>query len=283
MKALPTSQEIENFLEIYRIRNLTKAAIRLGITQPSLTQSLQKLEQKTGTVLFHRTKQGLVSTDAGNQFFGQASRILEDWEGFHSILSTSKTELQGRFRVGCHSSVGGYALPKFFMNLEKIAPKIEIDLIHDLSRKINEGIVSYDIDLAYVVNPIRHPDTVLRKLGEDQVRFWKKKGQKDPPKILFSNQNMGQVESLRKKTTTKYFHDWKWIHTESLELIRTLVTQGIGVGILPERIAKAESDTLAIYDADLPSYSDEIYLVYRKEALKSMAGQALIQAAFYQI
>jgi DNA-binding transcriptional LysR family regulator len=283
MKALPTSQEIQNFLEIYRTRSFTKSAIRLGITQPSVTQSLQKLEEKIGGKLFFRTKQGLVSTEAGKAFFDRASRILEDWESFHSTLSDSATELQGRFRVGCHASVGAYTLPKFFAHLELSAPKIEIELIHDLSRKINEGIVSYDIDLGYVVNPFRHPDIVLRKLGVDHVRFWKKKGAKDTPKVLFSNQNLGQVESLRKKVASKHFGDWKWIHTESLELIRTLVSQGAGVGILPERIAKAESDQLGILDSNLPSYEDEIYLAYRKETLSSKAGQALIQAAFYTL
>jgi len=216
MKALPTSQEIENFLEIYRTRNLTKGAIRLGITQPSLTQSLQKLEQKVGALLFHRTQQGLVSTPSGNQFFERASRIAEDWRSFHTVLADSKTELQGRFRVGCHSSVGGYVLPQFFQNLEKHAPQIEVELIHDLSRKINEGIVSYDIDLGYVVNPMRHPDLVLRKLGDDQVRVWKKKNQKEVPHVLFLNQSLGQVDNLMKRIGPKKFKDWKWVHTDSL-------------------------------------------------------------------
>ena len=283
MKTLPSAQEIENFLEIYQTQNLTKSAIRLGITQPSLSQSLQKLEEKTASKLFFRTKQGMIATEAGNQFFARATQILEDWSAFHSILTNSETELQGKFRVGCHASVGGYTLPKFFKNLEKAAPKIEIELIHDLSRKITEGIVSYEIDLGYVVNPFRHPEMVLRKLGTDQVRFWKKKGLKETPQVLFANQNLLQVDTLRKKVIAKKFQDWKWVQTESLELIRTLTHQGAGVGILPERVAKAESDTLVVYDETLPSYADEIYLAYRKEVLTSRAGQALIQAAFYPI
>ena len=279
MKALPSAQEIQNFLEIYRVRNLTKAAIRLGITQPSVTQSLQKLEQKIGTPLFHRTKQGLVTTEGGNQFFARASQLLEEWESFHSVLASTKTELQGRFRVGCHSSVGGYVLPPLFEAIEKSAPKIDIELKHDLSRKILESIVSYDLELGFVVNPARHPDLVLRKLGEDQVGFWKKKGARDVPKILFMNQNLNQSQTLVKKLGTKKFGDWKHVQSDSLELIRTLVSRGLGVGILPKRIAVAESDLLVPYNPSFPTFTDEIYLVYRKEVLKSQAGQALLQAA----
>ncbi|MBC7398270.1 MAG: LysR family transcriptional regulator substrate-binding protein, partial [Bdellovibrionales bacterium] len=167
----------------------------------------------------------------------------------------------------------------FFQNLNQHAPKIEISLVHDFSRKVTERIVSYDIDLGFVINPVRHPDLVLKKLGNDQIRFWKKKGHSNPPKRIFADSNLNQMAILLGKTYAKYFSDWSLVETASLELIRTLVSQGHGIGILPERIANAEGFDLVAFDKALPSYADEIYLAYRREVLASRAGKELIRLA----
>ncbi len=271
--------EIENFVEIYKTLHITKAAIRLGITQPSLTQSLQKLEEKVGSKLFIRTKQGVVATAAGKLFFTKSLRLLENWREVQDGIRQSDTELSGRFRVGAHASVATYTLPLFFKNLNDQAPKIEIDLIHDFSRKINEGIISYEIDLGYVVNPVRHPDLVLKKIGNDYVRFWKKKGLSKVPQKIFADSSLNQIETLLGKTYATHFSDWTLVQSSSLELIRTLVADGHGIGILPERIAKLEGFDLVPVDKALPVYADEIYLAYRKEALSSRAGKELIRLA----
>ena len=123
--------EILHFVEIYKTKHITKAAIRLGITQPSLTQSLKKLEEKIGAALFLRTKQGVVATREGTLFHAKAQKLLESWREVQDGIRHSNQELEGRFRVGCHASVGTYTLPLFFQNLNQFAPKIQIDLIHD--------------------------------------------------------------------------------------------------------------------------------------------------------
>lgn len=277
MVATPT--EIANFIETYQIRHVSKAAIRLGITQPSLTQSLQKLEEKAGAKLFHRTKQGIIPTEEGDLFYAHARNLLDSWREVGSQISASRTELHGRFRVGCHTAVGAYTLPRFFENLSREAPEIEIDLIHDFSRKITEQVISYEIELGFVVNPVRHLDLVLKKLGEDKISFWKKKGLLQVPRRVFADSNLKQVEMLLAKTSGRDFKNWKFVQTSSLELARELTAEGMGIGVLPGRVAQLAQHKLSIYQKSLPVFQDEIYLVYRKEVLTSNAGRKLIALA----
>jgi DNA-binding transcriptional LysR family regulator len=280
---LASSTEIEYFVEVYQALHVSKAAIRLGVSQPTLTLSLQKLEQKLGTKLFHRTKQGVVPTEHGAFFYDKAHMLLECWNEAQKGINKSMSEILGRFKVGCHQSVGAYVLPTFLDNLGRQAPGIEIELVHDFSRKITENIISYNVDIGFVVNPYRHPDLILKKLGDDQVLFWKRHGGGALPKRIFADKNLVQMQKILEKTQSKEFKGWSLISTTSLELIRTLTLSGQGIGIMPERVAKADGADLVHYNANLPIYEDKIFLAYRKSVLSSKAGQELVRLATFEL
>jgi DNA-binding transcriptional LysR family regulator len=280
---LPTSTEIEYFAEIYQTRHLSKAAIRLGLTQPTLSLSLQKLEEKLAAKLFHRTKQGVIPTEEGIFLYRKTNALLDCWGEVQKGIYRSTTEIVGRFKVGCHPSVGAYVLPVFLDRLHAQAPGIEVELSHDVSRKITEGVVSHAIEVGFVVNPVRHPDLVLKKLGDDRVRFWKKRGAGPLPKRIFADVNLVQMQDILGKTHAKEFRDWKLVSTPSLELIRTLTLSGQGIGILPERVAKADGADLVPYDSSLPTYDDKIFLAYRKDVLASKAGRECVRLASFEL
>jgi DNA-binding transcriptional LysR family regulator len=280
---LATSTEVEYFVEVFQTRHISKAAIRLGVSQPTLTLSLQKLEEKLGTKLFHRTKQGVIPTEEGTLVYRKAHALLESWDEVQKGIYRSTSEIVGRFKIGCHPSVGAYVLPKFLDRLNTQAPGIEVDLVHDVSRKITEGVVSYTIDIGFVVNPMRHPDLVLKKLGDDRVLFWKRRGSGPLPKRILADVNLIQMQNILGKTHAKEFKGWKLISTPSLELIRTLTLNGQGIGILPERVAKADGVDLVPYDSSLPTYEDKIFLAYRKDALSNKAGRELIRLALCEL
>lgn len=280
---LATPTEIEYFIEVYQTRHVSKAAIRLGVTQPTLTLSLQRLEEKLGAKLFHRTKQGVVATEQGTLFYKKAHGLLDSWNDLHHDLGQSMDTVQGHFKIGCHQSVGAYTLPLFLESINKEAPGIEIDLVHDFSRKITERVVSYDIDLGFVVNPVRHPDLVLKKMGEDRVMFWRAKGSAAVPKRIFADRSLMQIQEILGKTHAKEFGDWKLINSNSLELIRTLTLAGQGVGILPERVAKADGADLVPYDSKLPIFEDKIFVAYRKDVLSNRAGRELVRLASFTL
>lgn len=280
---IASSTEVEYFLEVYGTRHISKAAIRLGVTQPTLTVSLQKLESKLGVKLFHRSKQGVVPTAQGLVFFQKASRLMENWKEVQEGLYASSTEIQGKFKIGCHPNVGAYTLPKFIANLQKNAPKIEIDLVHDFSRKIIEKIVSFEVDLGFVVNPVRHPDLVLKKIGIDQVLFWKSSELDSHSRLIFADLSTSRSQEAFDKAYSKRFKDWKLVSTSSMDLIRALTLSGQGIGILPERVARVGGAKLTPYDKDLPVYEDQIFLAYRKDVLASKAGRELIKAATFEL
>jgi DNA-binding transcriptional LysR family regulator len=115
------------------------------------------------------------------------------------------------------------------------------------------------------------------------VLFWRRRDGGAPPKRIFADVNLIQMQDILGKTHAKDFQDWKLISTPSLELIRTLVLGGQGIGILPERVAKADGADLVPYDSNLPTYDDKIFLAYRKHVLSSKAGREVIRLASFEL
>jgi DNA-binding transcriptional LysR family regulator len=267
---IATDNEISHFLNVYLKRHFTNAAKELNISQPALTQSISRLETKMNTKLFVRSKKGCKPTAHADLLFLSANRLKECWEDIEkSVLAAQELPI-AKFRLGCHQSVGSYTLPNFIRTLHDKAPLIELRLVHDFSRKITEQIVNCELDFGFVVNPIRHPDLILTKLANDRVCYWSNPTKKNIPKLVFSDLSSFEVKGFSK--------DWKLIETPSLELIRTLAIQGAGVGLLPERVARADFTKLKIVK-NTPIRQDEIYLAYRMEALKSAAGKIVIETA----
>src|ERR1700683_4618058 len=96
---LASSTEIEYFIEVYQTRHVSNAAIRLGVTQPTLTVSLKKLEEKLGTKLFYRTKQGVVPTTQGTLFYKKAHSLTDYWHDVHIGVTKSESDLVGHFKI----------------------------------------------------------------------------------------------------------------------------------------------------------------------------------------
>lgn len=282
---MPSSTEMYYFIEIAQAGVLSRAAERLGITQPSLSLALKRLEKTMGVQLFIRHKQGVTLTQAGKQLLVHARQLLHYWENTKTKALASEREVQGHFSIGCHTTLGIYALPQFLPKLLERYPKLSINLKHGLSRKITEEVVRLNTDIGIVVNPFKHPDLIIRKLFEDEVTFWVQSGKKGVIQNLNSTDaavvcdlELTQTQTLLKRIKKLNISTHRIITTVSLEVVASLTAHGAGIGILPERVVKALYPKKLCRIPHAPVYKDEICLVYRHENRHIQAVQTIIQA-----
>lgn len=273
---LPSATDLEYFLEVSKTLNISRASERIGISQPTLTQSIQKLELALGIQLLIRTRTGVRLTKSGQKISNQIATLLYSWSSLQQEAQQDQYELKGKFKIGIHPSVARYTLPQFFKELLQRAPQIEIELVHDLSRNITEGLIDFRIDLGFVVNPVKHPDLVLKKICDDIVTIFDSTNERYG-NLLFGDPELIQTQWILKQLKKSHFKFSHFVPTPNLEVIHKMVSAGIGYGILPARVAHCEPGLkLFAVDINVPIFKDQIFLAYRKETMTSCAAKLLI-------
>lgn len=278
------------FLQVAESGSFTAAARALHISQPSLSVAVRKLEEALGATLLHRSRQGVSLTRAGEVLI-ESARLAD------SALSRGKEELlaldsdpRGRFVVGCHESLGAYLLPGFMARFLSRHPRIELALHNGNSRAIERAVVERRIDIGLVVNPSGHPDSVIAKLFGDRVgfvvsaaRFRRHDGDvasllDEAPLVVVPE--LAQTTYLLGALQTQGISATKRLECSSMELVKNLVLDGVGVGILPYRVAThgVPRGRLVRLDGDLPVFDDEITLVRRYDLPTTAGARALLDA-----
>src|SRR3990167_432632 len=279
---LTSAAELEYFLDVSNTLNLSRASERLGISQPSLSLAVKRLEQSVGTPLFVRHKHGVTLTQSGKQLVLHARQLLQYWENTKSQALASQQEVQGYFTLGCHSTIAIYMVSGFLADLLENHPKLEIHLKHDISRRITEQVINLSIDIGIAVNPFRHPDLIIRKLCDDEVTFWVGEGAREiqdirsKQAIILCEPDLTQTQSLLKKCKKLGVMPERIMTMNSLEVVANLTANGCGIGILPSRVAKAMYPDKLKRVPKAPVYSDEVCLVYRNENRNVQAIQTMV-------
>ena len=277
----PNLSDIYYFREVAESANLSRAAERLGVTQPSLSVAMKRLEAAVGCDLLVRSKTGVVLTKNGETFLKQSRSLVKEWESLRDGIRAGEFEPRGEYTIGCHPSVGMYTLPVFLPSLLNKYPDLSVKLEHDHSRKIAERVIRFDLDFGIVVNPVKHPDLVIKELCVDLVRFWVKpsiKAQVVKSGVLICDPALNQSQKLMASLKKTNFEVKKVITSKSLELVSRLTEAGLGVGIIPTRVADMQSNKKLKAMPGFPEFKDKICLVYRHEIRQHKASQKIIEA-----
>ncbi len=274
---MPSPADLTYFTEVANTLNVSRAAERLGISQPSLSLALQRLEYAVGAALLTRSKRGVALTQAGKQLLAHARQLLQAWDGVKAQALASVNEIQGTYVIGCHPSVALNVLPGFLPRLMAQHTKLDITLRHDLSRKVSEDVVSHKTDIGIVVNPVPHPDLVIHNLCRDEVTLWTAAGKAVNKSVLICDPDLVQSQSLLKKLKKSGMAFSRTVTSGNLEVIADLTAHGGGTGILPARVAERARNKLQRVPK-APVFYDEHCLIFRVENKNVKSIQALSTA-----
>ena len=278
---LPTATELQYFFEVAYSLNLSRASERLGISQPSLSLAIKKLETNIGVKLFVRHQQGMALTQSGKQLLKHAQQLMHCWSSAKASALASQHETCGSFTLGCHSTIATEIVTKFLPSLLNQHPHLEIHLKHDVSRKILEAVNNFQIDIGIVMNPINHPELVSFKLATDEMGFWifdsKRNAATADKSTLLCDPDLYQTKELMKKCNKRKILFNRIITMNSLEVVASLISKDCGIGILPKSIATSMNQKLKQV-INMPTYKEELYLIYRHESYETQAFRTIIKS-----
>lgn len=267
--------DLSYFVEVAQVLNISRAADRLGISQPSLTAAVQRLERRLGCDLLIRGKTGVALTRQGHLFAARARGFLAEWDRVEAAVKNQEEEPSGTFTIGCHISLALRWLPRQLPRLLGRWPRLDLQIVHDLSRRVNDLVVSHQLDFGLVVNPIRHPELVILELAKDVFTFWGRKQWSDT--VLF-DPDLLQAQALLARAAKRGIRFRRRVTSPSLELLGRLAAEGAGTAILPTHLAESLKPRLERLPNEPAVIHDSVCLVYRADAQRSVGARALVAA-----
>ena len=165
-------------MEIHQLRYLvavadegsfSRAAAKVRVAQPSLSQQIRKLEAEVGQPLFDRLPRSVVLTEAGHCFIDYARQILASIGDARRCVDELKGEVAGRVAVGAIPTIAPYVLPELVVTFQNRYPDVTLEIVEDVTDGITRRIEAGELDVALASTCRPSPTLRRESLGSEPL------------------------------------------------------------------------------------------------------------------
>lgn len=159
----------EYVIAVAEEKNISRAAEKLYISQPSLSQYIIRLENSLGVKLFNRRGNSITLTFAGEKYVKTAKNIINLNKQLRKELSDIAESKKGRIRIGVPIQTGRYVLPMILPEFNKQFPEVEIVIEEGVKAKLEEFLIIDKIDIAIIYLPIQHEQLDYEAIAGEKI------------------------------------------------------------------------------------------------------------------
>jgi DNA-binding transcriptional LysR family regulator len=278
-------RQLRYFVAVAEERHFGRAAVRLHMTQPPLSQTIQSLEAALGTPLFFRTKRSVALTPAGAALLPEAQRILQQAGALPDLARRAASGESGLLSLSFVSTADYSILPPLLREFRERYPQVQIDLREATTDVQLEDLMQGRIDAGLLISPL--PDKAKTDLDYQTVL--------SEPLILAAPQDL---KTLRGKSTVALktladmpliifprriapaFHDailacfrdaglTPRIGQEAIQMqtIVGLVSAGMGIALVPQSVSNLKRPGVEYKALSDKTLSIETGLAWRRDNL----------------
>lgn len=242
-----TLRQLRYFSAAAELGRVSEAAVQLNVSQSAVTAAIRELEEMLGQQLFERQSRGVELTEAGRRFLSHAYSVLSAADEAMK-MPREAAAVSGMLSIAATYTVMGYFLPHHLQRFTQRYPRIELK-VHELQREaIEEGLITQRYDLGVlltgnVVNseiaretffgsvrrlwvPAKHP-----LLERDGITL----GDVAEEPFIMLTVDEAAYSALRYWSRTPHQPKVK-LRTSSVEAVRSMVANGLGVAILSDMV-----------------------------------------------
>ncbi|HZG17068.1 MAG TPA: LysR family transcriptional regulator [Candidatus Bathyarchaeia archaeon] len=244
-------RQIRYVLAVAQEHSFSRAAERLHLAQPSLSQQIAKLEKMFDVQLFHRLPQHVELTDAGTRFVQVASQIMDQVEGLEREMRSYAQGESGKLYVGSLPITGEYVLPEVISEFSRLYPGVELQLVEERSSQLEQLLARGIIDVSLLTMPITEPSLAVEPAIREEIYLAL------PPEHPLANAEEVELASLadqpfillkegqgfRQITLTLCeqagFRPKIAFESSNIHTVQSLVAAGMGISFAPAMITDA--------------------------------------------
>jgi DNA-binding transcriptional LysR family regulator len=251
-------KSLQLFVRVVEQGTIAAAAQHEHIAAAAVSKRISDLERLLGTALLARSNKGIAPTAAGSMLIDLSHRVLNDLDGIQTQMRGYAKGMKGHVRVFANISAITQFMPSELHRFLAANPKVQVHLEERVSSAIAEAVAENAADIGVLVagapvdglefHPYREDDLVLitprahALAGKRSIRFAETLGYDYVGLHAGSQLNLQLV-----RAASELGRPWRSrIQVTSYDALCHMVQAGLGVGVLPERIARSYAKALGL-------------------------------------
>ena len=244
--------QLRYFVAVAEEESFSRAAEREHVSQPSLSQQIQKLEAELNQQLFDRLPRSVVLTEAGRTLLDYARKILIELADAGRAVAALEQQVAGRLSVGAIPSIALYVLPRLIVSFQRSYPKVTFELFEDTTDKLAQRLEDGSLDVVLASSGEERPNLAQHSLGKepllmllpDKHRLARKKTIKwsdlAGEKFLLLHEEHSVSIRVRRLLAQNHLTPELVLQGAQLVTIAAMVAAGLGVTVVPEMMVHTE-------------------------------------------
>lgn len=283
---------LEVLVAVAEEKGFSRGAERLHRTQPAVSQTVRKLEEEIGRPLFDRSSNDATLTDAGEVLYAYARQMLNLRRDARAALQELGDLRRGKVVMAANEYTVLHLLP-IVSEYRRLHPEVKVEVKRSLASEIPSELLRRDVEVGLLSYRPAQPGLAAVSVARDDLALLVAPGHRLARRAAVSIRDLGEesflahnVRSPNRERVLRTFERYQTpLHIElelpSLEAIKRLVERGLGVALMPRRVAEAEigrGDVVALTVREM-RFRRPIYVAYRAGADLSQAVRAFLACA----
>jgi LysR family hydrogen peroxide-inducible transcriptional activator len=283
--------QLEYLVAVAEEGGFTRAAERLQVAQPSLSQQIKKLEKELHQPLFDRLPRGAVLTEAGQRMLEHARRVLAELHDARRRVSEVGGQVAGTLTVGAIPTIAPFLLPAVVRSFVGRWPLVRVSVTEDVTARLLARVGQGELDLVVLSSAAEVPNVHIECVGAEPLYLAVSAGHRlagrqrvtwrqvaAEPFVLLHDEHClaGQVQQycaphgLQPAVAARGAQ----IHT-----VATMVSAGLGVSVLPEMFRAADTAADRVYVPFVsPAPQRELCMAWSLLRYRTNAARAFAEA-----
>ncbi|WP_050029247.1 LysR family transcriptional regulator [Verrucomicrobium sp. BvORR034] len=251
--------QLRYMVAVARTGNFSRAAQTCHVSQPSLSQQIQKLEDELGERLFDRLRRHAKLTQAGERFLPRAVRILEEMDAATREARAANDLDQGRITVGVLPTIAPYLLPKLIAAFSAKYPGVQVVVHEDTTARLRELTAACEVDIAIASLPLQDERFEVRELFDEELLLalptshrlvnQKKIIPEDllEEKFILMKEGHCLGDQVLHFCHRQDFHPQVSCRSAQMETVQSLVQSGMGITLVPRMALQEDRSVKPVY------------------------------------
>lgn len=148
-----TLQQMEYIVALDKYRHFVLAAEACGVTQPTLSAMIQKLEEELDVKIFNRDRKNITPTRIGEKIIRQAQIVLNETQCIKEVVADETDSMNGNLRIGILPTIAPYLVPDFIFHFRKTYPHVSLFIDEKENKSLMQELHYGNLDIALTTSP----------------------------------------------------------------------------------------------------------------------------------